>query len=281
MPGAVADKDFVSASLSLSAEQLVMELEWYHYVIAVLGSAFAGGINTLAGNGSVITLSILTELLGLPGNMANGTNRIGVFTQSTAGAWVFYKNGRLDFGKSRNYILLIILGSLVGVVVATQMSNEAFRNVFRFLMIVMLVVILVNPKRWIKPLENNRPANWWILTPVYLVLGFYGGFIQMGMGVVFLAVMVLYSKYTLLEANAIKAFVIAIYTFIVIAIFHSQGLVEWKTGLLMAVGQTLGGYLMAKAASRSEKANIWAHRLLVVTVLLAIFKLFNIQALFL
>ncbi|HMQ47361.1 MAG TPA: sulfite exporter TauE/SafE family protein [Saprospiraceae bacterium] len=258
-----------------------MELEWYHFAIAILGSTFAGGINTLAGNGSIITLSILTELLGLPGNMANGTNRIGVFTQSTAGAWVFYRNGRLDFSKSRYYILLTILGSIAGVIVATQISNEAFRNVFRFLMIVMLVVILVNPKRWIKPTENTTPQNWWILTPVYLALGFYGGFIQMGMGVVFLAVMVLYSKYKLLEANAVKAFVIAIYTFIVILIFHWQGLIDWKIGLLMAVGQTAGGYLMARIASISEKANIWAHRLLVVTVLLAIFKLFNLHTLFL
>ena len=52
-----------------------MELEYYHYIIAIVGSALAGAINTLAGNGSAITLTILTELLGLPGNMANGTNK--------------------------------------------------------------------------------------------------------------------------------------------------------------------------------------------------------------
>jgi uncharacterized membrane protein YfcA len=54
-----------------------MDLHWYHYAIAIIGSAVAGSINTLAGNGSAITLTILTELLGLPGNMANGTNRVG------------------------------------------------------------------------------------------------------------------------------------------------------------------------------------------------------------
>ena len=59
-----------------------MQLEWYHYLIAILGSALAGSINTLAGNGSAITLTILTEPIGLPGNLANGTNRIGIFTQS-------------------------------------------------------------------------------------------------------------------------------------------------------------------------------------------------------
>ena len=55
-----------------------MSHEWYVYVIAFIGALIAGSVNTLAGNGSAITLSILTELLGLPGNLANGTNRIGV-----------------------------------------------------------------------------------------------------------------------------------------------------------------------------------------------------------
>ena len=41
-----------------------MELEWYHYGIAIFGGFAAGVINTLAGSGSAITLTILTELLG-------------------------------------------------------------------------------------------------------------------------------------------------------------------------------------------------------------------------
>jgi uncharacterized membrane protein YfcA len=60
-------------------------MEWYIYPIAVLGGFVAGIINTLAGNGSAITLSILTEVIGLPGNLANGTNRVGVLMQGIAG----------------------------------------------------------------------------------------------------------------------------------------------------------------------------------------------------
>ena len=59
-----------------------MELEVYHYVIAIVGGLFAGILNTLAGNGSAITLTILTELLQLPGNLANGTNRVGIVIQT-------------------------------------------------------------------------------------------------------------------------------------------------------------------------------------------------------
>lgn len=56
-----------------------------HLLIAFGGAFLAGIINALAGNGSIITLTVLTELLGLPGNIANGTNRVGVL-MNAAGA---------------------------------------------------------------------------------------------------------------------------------------------------------------------------------------------------
>lgn len=258
-----------------------MQLEWYHYLIAILGSALAGSINTLAGNGSAITLTILTELIGLPGNLANGTNRIGIFTQSAAGTIAFWRNGKLSLGRSWLPIVLNIIGAIAGVIVAVNVSNEEFKNVFRFLMVVMLFVILVKPKRWLRSTDTGRQTNPWIAVPLYLALGFYGGFIQMGMGVFFLAVMVLYAHYSLVDANAVKIFVVGAYTFLVILIFQSQGLIDWKIGLVMAVGQTTGGYFTAHYASRYEQANVWAHRLLVVVVILAILKLFNLHQLFL
>ena len=95
-----------------------MELEWYHYGIAIFGGFAAGVINTLAGSGSAITLTILTELLGLPGNMANGTNRVGVLTAGIAGTFAFHKNGKLDIAKSKRYTIPTIIGAIVGVFVA-------------------------------------------------------------------------------------------------------------------------------------------------------------------
>lgn len=256
-----------------------MDISWQHLLIVFFGSALAGSINTLAGNGSAITLTILTELLGLPGNLANGTNRVGIFTQSAAGSYAFFRGGKLDLLRSRWPILFTIIGAIGGVAVAVNVSNEAFRSVFRFLMILMLIVILVKPKRWLRESDLSKQTNPWIAVPLYLALGFYGGFIQMGMGVFFLAVMVLYARYSLVDANAVKVFVVGAYTFLVILIFQWQGLIDWKVGLLMAVGQTIGGFFTAHYAATYPQANVWAHRLLVAVVLLAIVKLFDLHLL--
>lgn len=256
-----------------------MDLSWQLLLIVFFGSALAGSINTLAGNGSAITLTILTELLGLPGNLANGTNRVGIFTQSAAGSYAFFRSGKLDLQRSRLPILMTIIGAIGGVAVAVNVSNEAFRSVFRFLMIVMFIVILVKPKRWLRATDLSKQTNPWIAVPLYLALGFYGGFIQMGMGVFFLAVMVLYARYSLVDANAVKVFVVGAYTLLVILVFQWQGLIDWEVGLLMAVGQTIGGFATAHFAANYPQANVWAHRLLVAVVLLALIKLFDLHLL--
>lgn len=252
-------------------------MEWYYYVIAIVGSAVAGAINTLAGNGSAITLTILTELLGLPGNMANGTNRVGVWTQSVAGAIAFHRNGKLKVSKSGRIILLMVIGAVAGIILAIYVSNEQFMGVFRVLLVLMFFVILVKPKRWLRETDESARLPLWIEIPLFLALGFYGGFIQMGMGIFLLAAMVLGAKYSLIDANAVKIAVVAIYTLLALAIFQYRGLIDWRLGLLMAVGQTVGGYFTAHYASKYPGANVWAHRILVAVVLLALVKLFDLH----
>lgn len=244
------------------------------YLIALIGAFVAGVINTLAGNGSAITLTILTELLGLPATIANGTNRVGILTQSLAGTWAFYRNDRLNLKNSGLYIALTTIGALAGIWVALHISNEAFKNIFRYLLLVMLFVILVNPKRWLRETTENHQLPLWISIPVFLALGFYGGFIQMGMGVFFLAAMVLVARYNIIDSNAVKVAVVALYTIAAVALFAWKGLIDWKIGGLMAVGQTAGGYLTARFAATDPRAGQWAYRILVFVIIGAILKMF-------
>ena len=249
-------------------------MDWYIYPIAILGGFVAGIINTLAGNGSAITLSILTEVIGLPGNLANGTNRVGVLMQGLAGTLSFYKNGRLNIQSGKGIIAYTFIGAVVGVIVAVKVSSESFMSIFRILMVLMLIVILVNPKRWFNIPGKEESLPPFVEIPVFLALGFYGGFIQMGMGVFFLAAMVLVAKYNLIDANAIKVLVVMLYTIIVIAIFQWRGMINWEVGLVIGVGQMAGGWLAAKYASAYANADIWAYRLLVIIIIAAILKLF-------
>lgn len=243
------------------------------YSIAIIGATIAGGINTLAGNGSAITLTILTEVLGLPPNVANGTNRIGVFTQCVATSWVFHKNGKLNITHNRKYIAPIFLGAIAGGLLAITVSNEQFKAVFKFMMVFMLIAVLVKPKRWLRETDLAFRPTRYIYLPLLFILGFYGGFIQMGMGVFFLIIMVLGMRVNIIESNALKGFVIGLYTLLLIVLFHYQGMINWKLGGVMALGQTLGGYLTAKFVSKNRKTDQIAYYVLIAVLIMAITKM--------
>ncbi|MBU6219880.1 MAG: sulfite exporter TauE/SafE family protein [Bacteroidetes bacterium] len=251
-------------------------MDVFQYTVIVIGGILAGIINTLAGNGSAITLTILSEMMGLPGNIANATNRIGIVGQSFTSFVVFQRKGLVDFSRTWHYLILMILGSLGGVWVALIISNEAFIEVFRFLMVFMLIVILIKPERWLRETDIHHKPSLWMSIPIALLIGFYGGFIQMGMGIFFLIIMVLGAKFSIADANILKIAGVGIYTFIALAIFAFMGIVDWEAGIIIAIAQTIGGYLGAIFASNHPNANKWAHRLLIAMVIISIIQLFDL-----
>lgn len=247
-----------------------------HLIIAFSGAFLAGMINALAGNGSVITLTVLTELLGLPGNMANGTNRVGVLMNSVGAMTGFAGKREIQYKKYWPFIVPVILGAIIGTFVATRVTHAQFMGVFRFLMLVMLVVILVNPQRWLIAQAKKSVLPRWLEWPVMLALGFYGGFIQMGMGVFYLAVLVLVARLPMIESNTIKALSVGIFTAVALGIFAISGQVTWSIGLIMGTAQFLGGWIAAHYASKVPGASKIAYGVLVVAVSLSIFKLFGL-----
>ena len=244
-----------------------------------MGAFLAGIINTLSGNGSAITLTILMEVIGLPADVANGTNRVGVLGNGIAATAGFHRNDRFRVtdGRRRDMYRIIVvttLGAVLGVYLSLITSNEVYRSIFRYLLIVMLFVILINPKRWLIETDQDHYLSHWLSVPLFFALGIYGGFIQMGMGVFFLAVMVLAARYDIIQGNVVKVVVVTIYTALAVAIYQWRGLIDWPIGLLMAAGQMIGGYLTANYASNHPRAGLYAYRLLVVVILAAITKAF-------
>ena len=251
-------------------------MEFYHYIIALGGAFVAGCVNTLAGNGSAITLSILTEMIGLPGNMANGTNRIGVLFNGAGGTLGFYRGGKLDISKSRPILVPTVVGAIVGAYISTLISNEQFMLVFRYLMILMLLVLLVKPDRWLFREQGKSIMPAWLSVLVFGAVGFYGGFIQMGMGIFFLAAMVLAARVPLIRSNAVKVFAVTIYTLLAVGIYQWHGLIDWPIGLLMGAGQFAGGWVTAHYASKYPQANVWAYWLLVIIIVLSLLSMFGL-----
>ena len=119
-------------------------MQWYIYLLAIAAGALAGVINTLAGSGSLVTLPMLV-FLGLPADVANGTNRVGVLLQNVVGIAVFRRSGYSPTGGSWWLIGPSIIGALLGAWIATILDRRAMELAIGVVMVLMLIVLIANP----------------------------------------------------------------------------------------------------------------------------------------
>lgn len=207
----------------------------------------AGFVNTLAGSGSLITLPVLI-LLGLPANVANGTNRVGILAQDIVSVLTFRRRGALHFNEAPGLIVPSVLGAFAGAMLAVDLDEKLLNRTIAVLMVVLLVVILAKPGRWLAAHQGGSSIRYAWQIPIYFVIGIYCGFIQAGAGIFLLASLVLASGYDLVRGNAMKNLIVLIVTLAALAVFIAYGQVRWGIGLLLAVGNAAGAWLAARMA---------------------------------
>jgi uncharacterized protein len=224
----------------------------------------AGFINTLAGSGSLITLPLLI-LLGLPANVANGTNRIGVLVQNIVAVATFRRRGALDLAGTPWLILPAVAGAILGAQLAADLDEVLLRRTIGALMIVMLFVVLLRPRQWIAGHATGRHGSGWLKIPLFFAIGVYGGFIQAGVGIFLLAALVLGAGYNLVGANVVKNLIVLVFTVAALAVFVINDQVDWGLGLLLATGQAAGAWVAVHMAL--ERGAVFV-RWVLITVLL-------------
>lgn len=249
-------------------------MPFYYYLIAAFASLVAGIVNALAGNGSSITLAVLMQLIGLPAKEANATIRIGVFSGTLGALPSFIHKGHIHFKRDRLLIACMTIGALFGIYAALKIDNQTFKEIFKYLFVLMLFLAIFDSKSWLRKTEEQNRLPVAVIIPLYLILGFYGGFVQMGIGVFFLFVTVLGAKYNIIDAAALRSLCIALYTPAAILIFALNGLIHWDFAVVMALGEWTGGFIGGKIATSNPKAAVYAHRLLIIVLIAAIINSF-------
>lgn len=249
-------------------------MAWYSYLIIVLAGVAAGFINVLAGNGSLITLPALI-FIGLPANVANATNRIGVLFQNVVGTAGFHRQGKLDVRGALLLSVPMVLGSALGARIAVDIDETFFRSVLACVMIVMLILMLIKPERWV---TGKAEAVGTQLTPlrflVFFAIGIYGGFLQAGVGIFLLVGLVLEVGYDIVRANAAKVLMILASAVVSLLVFSVNLEIAWSIGLVLAAGNMLGAWLATRFAI--DKGAVWVRRFVIVIVLVSAAQLLGV-----
>jgi len=218
-------------------------------LVALVGIGFAAGfINTLAGGGSLIALPFLM-FLGLPANIANGTLRIAIFLQNIVGVSTFKQQKVFDLKEGIWYSVPAAGGAILGAILAVIIKVEVMEYIIGGLLVFMFFFIILKPNIWLKSKAESVKTKPTAVQIIILVLvGFYGGFIQAGVGFFLLAALVLGAGFDLVKANAVKVLIVLFYTVFVLAVFMIDGKIDYKYGLILAVGNMIGAFVASRFA---------------------------------
>lgn len=225
-------------------------MTFWEAVLLVGGGALAGVINAMAGGGSSLTVPLLV-LAGVPGNDANGSNRVGILTSNIATALSFHRLGVRAYREAAPVLLPVVVGSLVGSIGVSRVADDTFETIFGLLMLPILFLSLRKPK----PREAGEPWRVQTTVAVFFAIGIYGGAVQAGVGLVLLAALTS-SGFDLVKANVIKVLVTLVVTAIALPVFIVQGKVQWAPAVVLAAGLAVGGWFGARIAFEGGEAVI-------------------------
>ncbi|MBU2650200.1 MAG: sulfite exporter TauE/SafE family protein [Bacteroidetes bacterium] len=250
-------------------------------IALIVGGILVGFINTLAGGGSIISLSLLM-VLGLPPHIANGTNRIGVIAHNLVATLSFRHQKVLDLKKGLYLSIPAMVGAFLGAVIAVKISEEVLKIAMGVIMLLMLFFVLTNTKKWLHGDESKLAGKIDLKQIIYFFfIGAYGGFIQVGVGYMMLFALIMGVGYNLVKANAVKVLIMLIYLSFSLVVYIWDDEINWTYGLVMTIGSMLGALIASRMA---VKRGINFVRVVIVVVILLtaghLFGLYDFQEIF-
>ena len=102
-------------------------MEIWEIVVLSLVGIVAGWLNVLAGGGSMLTVPIMI-FMGMPGPVANGTNRLAIILQNITAVATFAKKGFHNFKLSLSLSVAASIGAVFGAQVGVSLDGEWFNR---------------------------------------------------------------------------------------------------------------------------------------------------------
>ncbi len=230
-----------------------MGVQWWELLLLNAVGIVAGFLNVMAGGGSLLSVPVLV-FMGLPGPVANGTNRIAILAQNLTAITAFFRRGFSEFRLSLSLAACAVPGALAGALLGVRLDGPWFNRVLALVMIAVMLIMHFDRGTG-RGDPQHRPSRRQLLWGHLLMvgMGFWGGFIQIGVGFIIMPILNRVMGLDLVRTNMHKVFIIAVYTVVALLVFASQVEVMWLLGAALALGNAIGGYLGAHfTVSRGE-----------------------------
>jgi uncharacterized protein len=211
----------------------------------------AGGVNALAGGGSLISFPALLAA-GLPPVVAAASNTVAIWP-GHALATVSYRHSLGDCHIPHRRLIALcltgIIGSALGAALLRAVSDRVLSLLIPVLLGVATLTFAAGPRL---AKTSTVPPSFghvrWL--PSVFIISAYGGFFGAGLGVMLMAVLLMLGVHGTHENNALKNLIATCITTASAVFVIASGLVAWLPVVIVTVGATLGGMLGGRAAQR-------------------------------
>ncbi|PSJ46969.1 sulfite exporter TauE/SafE family protein [Zobellella taiwanensis] len=214
-------------------------------LLLLAAGVLSGFINVMSAGGSLLTLPLLM-FMGLDSATANGSNRVGIVLQNLTAIGQYHRAGFRDLRLGLKLSLPAVAGALLGAWVAIWLDERLFQWILILVMAGCALMMLAPTPAGL----STRPLDEGHLGPrVYLalaVIGLYGGFIQVAVGILFITLLYRVLHIDLVQVNRLKVLIVLVYMIPALAIFVAGGKVAWSYGLVLALGSMLGAWCGAR-----------------------------------
>ncbi|MEP7204321.1 MAG: sulfite exporter TauE/SafE family protein [Ilumatobacteraceae bacterium] len=233
------------------------------HIIAAIAAAGAGGVNAIAGGGTLISFPTLIAL-GAGRVSANVTNTVALCPGYFGGAVA--QRSQLPGQRARLVRLSIAagLGGLAGSVLLLATGEAVFTKLVPWL--ILLACALLGGQNYIRERlgigTRSHGAPSAIVVGSTFVVSIYGGYFGAGLGIALLAVLGLVIDESLPRLNALKQVLALVINVVAACFFAGSGEVIWTLAAVMAPASLLGGFAGGKLVTKINPA---ALRAIVVT----------------
>ena len=220
-------------------------------LIAVAGF-LAGGVNAVAGGGSLISFPALVAA-GLPTLDANVTNTTAIWPGYLGSAAAYRTELRDQGPRLRALAVTAVLGAAAGSAILLVASDAVFDAVVPFLVLAGSVLLGLQPRiaRYVlaRTEAGGRGQTGQLHVAVFLA-AVYGAYFGGGLGVILLAVLGIFVADHLQRLNGLKAALSLLINTIALVAFALFGPVDWTAVAVVAPASLLGGYVGGRLARK-------------------------------
>jgi uncharacterized protein len=236
-------------------------VSWTEALFLGLAAAVGGGINAVAGGGTLITFPALL-FFGTPAIVANATSTLALVIGTSGSLFGYRRHLAAVRQWLWRFIPISIIGGMIGALLLTRTSNVVFEKLVPFLILFATILFTLQSvvRRFL-----NRQAGHSVAHPSRYVFGaicfqflvaVYGGYFGAGIGILMLAWLGFIGLTDIHQMNTLKTILGSLINLVAAIWFIYAGLINWPRAAVMTAGALVGYYLAAHYSQKIPQQQV-------------------------